>query len=801
MTRIFSPEERARLVERAERRFGLARAYPEEIVQPDKDDMMVTSANRDRNPASPQQMADAIDRCWTLSRALTVRSESLMSLPIQFFNSGDPVEEGPLVELFTKPNPWWSFPELMAMTERTLNTSPQGAFWVLDGFVNGKPTEMWWVDPESISIVKGKKSDKPEDWYIKGFELDLGFGKKKKELDKDRVVWFHIPTPDDEFANAPLVESAIKPALLAIRSMDANLALHDNALTGAAIIHPEGDDVWTPKQVKDIAGVLNNTIKGQNGWHRIALMNKGGFSIKDVASLSPRDAQFREMLMLTDRQICIATGVPKPLLEPTDATFSNTDGARAILWSTTLIPRTFYYAGAIKRQIVDRHYAEQATQVEFDYGAIPELQENIAERWEVEHSKMDALTGLIKDVSSGEITMAAAAALATHYIGVPEDDIELYFDDAPGSFNTDPQLITAVLGGGAQAHAGAVPRDTVIGTFVHLLGVEVTVAEEMLGSAGIDIEPSAPAALPAPEIVVEEPEPDPEPEEEDEVEEEPEAEPEQRAARRPEPRRRALPDLWAEEAGDLRSTVESLFDGQAGDVRRGVGKLTASRLTSIFEDNVEDPEHITSDEYERLATAYAEATLGRGFVGTWTGKGVESLERPATSAARRALRWQYGDLGGEGQPEEGDPFANLVMGEVAQYAQVTAESSAREVGMSLARSARDGLSIEDAQEAAIGKASRWGGERAIGAAATLALGLVMGAATLGASLAGAVTKTWNTVGDDRVRDTHQGAEGQTVSILQDFSVGGATGPAPGRMSTLAENINCRCWLTFGFGGG
>lgn len=53
-------------------------------------------------------------------------------------------------------------------------------------------------------------------------------------------------------------------------------------------------------------------------------------------------------------------------------------------------------------------------------------------------------------------------------------------------------------------------------------------------------------------------------------------------------------------------------------------------------------------------------------------------------------------------------------------------------------------------------------------------------------------KMWIATFDDRVRDTHAEAHGQTVALDDDFTVGTATGSGPGQMDEAGETINCRC---------
>ena len=66
-----------------------------------------------------------------------------------------------------------------------------------------------------------------------------------------------------------------------------------------------------------------------------------------------------------------------------------------------------------------------------------------------------------------------------------------------------------------------------------------------------------------------------------------------------------------------------------------------------------------------------------------------------------------------------------------------------------------------------------------------------------AKRAGAKTKTWATMLDDRVRETHDYLEGMTVGIDEDFyTYDGDHAPAPGGFALAENNVNCRCELVF-----
>lgn len=60
----------------------------------------------------------------------------------------------------------------------------------------------------------------------------------------------------------------------------------------------------------------------------------------------------------------------------------------------------------------------------------------------------------------------------------------------------------------------------------------------------------------------------------------------------------------------------------------------------------------------------------------------------------------------------------------------------------------------------------------------------------------ATMKTWNTMLDDRVRDTHEPLEGVTIPIDAEFYTwDGDKALAPGGFGKAENNVNCRCLLS------
>ena len=443
MPQTYTPEEREQRVRRAEEYWGLPpgdpidparphrRSYPAEIM-PKR-----TAGGGGSGGRGGAESIDtrAVEACWALYRCLTIRADGIAGLPIKLWKGrGDDASEvtaGAAWELLNQPNDHWSIERLLGMTEWALNTSRRGAFWILDALDGqGKPTEIWWADPRTVRPVRGKPTDDPADWYISHYEVQQpGEMGKPKRLDRERVVWFQAPHPFDEFASFPALVAAIESAGLALSSLYANRMIFETGMTGAGYVVPAEGVAWDDDQRGEVAQMFATTVKGQAGWHRMMVANRRDFEVKDMQSLSPRDVQFDKLMRLTTEQVCIATGVPEPIIKPTDSTFTNVDGSISILWALTLVTRSQLIAGTIEGQLIRPHFAGEVDQLELWTGDIPQLQDDAAAKWQLDSSQLAAMLDLADRVARG-YERAAALKAAVFYIGCPEDVAKIIIPEA-----------------------------------------------------------------------------------------------------------------------------------------------------------------------------------------------------------------------------------------------------------------------------------------------------------------------------------------------------------------------------------
>lgn len=90
----------------------------------------------------------------------------------------------------------------------------------------------------------------------------------------------------------------------------------------------------------------------------------------------------------------------------------------------------------------------------------------------------------------------------------------------------------------------------------------------------------------------------------------------------------------------------------------------------------------------------------------------------------------------------------------------------------------------------------WVFDGRLGDARTIAQSEVTRAVTTGQmaafTQAGVTHKRWVSQMDGLQRDTHGAAHGQTVGVLDNFTVGAGSGPGPGQIGLAEEDVNCRC---------
>lgn len=145
-----------------------------------------------------------------------------------------------------------------------------------------------------------------------------------------------------------------------------------------------------------------------------------------------------------------------------------------------------------------------------------------------------------------------------------------------------------------------------------------------------------------------------------------------------------------------------------------------------------------------------------------------------------------------------NPLALHVLGMLGKRITEITELTRTEIMRSLADSHAKGLSIPHAARAMSKDVRATNISRSTLIARTEFIGAQNGSSLGAVKLTGAgQMKTWLATGDNRTRDTHAEADGQTVPLDDFFQVGGEPMLYPGDQNAPADEVcNCRCTLTY-----
>ena len=126
-----------------------------------------------------------------------------------------------------------------------------------------------------------------------------------------------------------------------------------------------------------------------------------------------------------------------------------------------------------------------------------------------------------------------------------------------------------------------------------------------------------------------------------------------------------------------------------------------------------------------------------------------------------------------------------------------AKSVRDDLQKTIADAYQQGFSVDRTAKQIVAQSDQFSVAQARMLARTSLNGIANGGSHAAAQAAGANFKTWLATEDERTRETHSDADGQTVPIGQQFDVGGESCDYPGDPQLSDEEAcNCRCTLTY-----
>ena len=317
----------------------------------------------------PSVYGDYLVLSSTVYACANLKARNISSLPIRFYagehNNRREITSGPIVKLFKTVNPYWTYQRLMQMTQLSMDIWGE-AFWVLEKDSRGIPYEIWWARPDRMRIVPHP------DKYIEGYIYD--WNGERIAFNADEVVWFRYPNPLDEFTGLSPIASARLAIDTGVSALKSNANIFKNGVQLAGVLSPmDKDAVWQREQVDALREMLDRRFRGVDKAHRIAIL--GQSAMFSPMSISPKDAQFMELMTWTRGDIAMVFQVPPELIgDHSHATYSNINQAYKGFWTDCLVPQATMIANEITEQLVKLF--PNVDEAVLDYSGVTALQQD-----------------------------------------------------------------------------------------------------------------------------------------------------------------------------------------------------------------------------------------------------------------------------------------------------------------------------------------------------------------------------------------------------------------------------------------
>lgn len=340
----------------------------------------------DQSEYSPEEYGSYVASSNEVFSAATLRARLMSSLKLNLYRGDDSAKRlmanHPAAHLLKYVNPFWTMPRLARMDELSMCLWGR-TYWAIEPGPDGKPAEIWWMKPSRVKPIPHEKD------YLKGWLYEPIYGGEPIRFEPHEVVWFRYPNPLDEMSALSPLAAARLAADAASQMMKSNERLFRQGLQIAGtIVPPDGKVTFSPEQAEELADQLERRFSGADKAHRWAVLR---YEAKfNQMALTPKDAEFVTGLNLTLRQVCNAYGIPSPLLNDLEhAGLAIVGELTKTLWAHTLVPDSQLRAAEIVEQFLPRYGRQAPDFAEYDYGAVPALQESKTETWLRDAQQLD----------------------------------------------------------------------------------------------------------------------------------------------------------------------------------------------------------------------------------------------------------------------------------------------------------------------------------------------------------------------------------------------------------------------------
>ena len=724
------------------------------------------------------------ERVSIIFRCVDLIATTQCSVPIVLRNQygeGELQDDPNLYRLLNyRPNDYEDASSFRYRVSSLVLLDPRGCLLEVQRSQSGAPVALHVIPPGSWIPYREQRADGKFHTFVDEFRVSNGISTTK--IKPENAIWIKgKPHPSDPYSQMTPLSSARLAAETDFfaRLFNRNFLVNDGR--PGLLIAVKGNIS------EDDAEELRQRFSG--GYTRAGLttvIESDGLDIQDLAS-SPRDIQWDAAVNGSSKDIMLAFGTPESVLgNASGRTFNNADAEWGNFWELTMQPHCNAITIAMDKLTDDER---DDIRLIHDYSKVPVLQlprrdreAQSLERWkegvitlnehleEIGKPLIDEdyanVRFLHNNIIAGPKDMAEAVGKLP-VVGLPvQPDMaqllaqrqQAYGEAVDGSeWGVPDQTTVTQLSSGYDAEAPTYDAELYEGSYKAL-----ELARDMVSARAKAIRPALPAA--APEY--------------------------------------------------NRDAIEGTLYGILGYWSARQGEVTASRLdhakfregTRFWEGKEEkaavrgiDPNYPV--EPEKWADDLADAiTTG---VKMWI---EQEITRTVRSMSRQGVARKLRELGVPGDVDVSKVFGDmgsiqeLILEDNRQFVHDTAMKKSQKLVAMIQDMESEGESLE-AIKAAIKRETEGREGWSKGLAIQVVTSTMERAKAEVYGKAGALfRKTWNTYGDEKVREAHASVAGRTIPASNAFMVAGTPMQHPGDLTAPpALTANCRCWCSYQLG--
>jgi len=308
---------------------------------------------------------------WAVYLAISKIATNIARVPFVIYQGEKQIENHPILDLLSQPNPQLSRFQLWEATAVFLNLKGE-AFWFL-GKSRGQaagtttmPAMIWVFHPDRFRPAVNNDGN-IIGWVYKG----------KIPLKLEEVIHFKFFNPYDDIRGLAPLESARITMETDYDALLYNRNFFKNSAEPSGILRTENS--VTDDQFKRLLAMWEGRHKGQGRAHKVALL-EGGLEYQKIG-VSQRDMEFLEQRKFSLEEILGVYGVPKSIALTQDLRYATAMVQRKAFWIDTLLPQMKLITEKLQSEFFSR-FAPGLTGI-FDTDGIEELRDDLKTKTEV----------------------------------------------------------------------------------------------------------------------------------------------------------------------------------------------------------------------------------------------------------------------------------------------------------------------------------------------------------------------------------------------------------------------------------